>query len=184
MKKLTAAKAEARTDVQAWLDRAHELRAGMYLADARYMLYLVEGETLDIWRGAFASYEAFLKAQELVEPSRYTAFRDAVRLVGVKRAETIGVDGTIRCGRVQDPEKRETCVTSLEAWAAEHKHAPSAETCARTVQSVAPVERLPNVLQSAMDRDRLEKENRALRARVKELEAEVARLTKLCKKAG
>ena len=64
MKKLTAAKAEARTDVQAWLDRAHELRAGMYLADARYMLYLVEGETLDIWRAV----DLLPKVDELLPP--------------------------------------------------------------------------------------------------------------------
>ena len=181
-KKIQAGKGEDRRDVREWLDKALELLADAYRSEVRFLMHLVAGEGLSLWQGAFASYEAFLKAHELVEPSRFTAFRDSVKLVGAKRAETIGVDGTIRCGRVQDPGKRETCVVSLEAWVGEHKHAPSEQTCARVVQSVAPVERIPNVLQSSMDRDRLEKENRALRARVKELEAEVTRLQALVPK--
>jgi hypothetical protein len=171
--------------LEKWLSHARTLRAEMYRSDARYMLYLVAGEKIDsLWKGAFTSYEQLLKDQELVEPSRYTAFRNALAIVDVSVAEQIGVDGVIRAARVQDAEKRGLCVASMTEWSKAHGHPPSAETCARTVQAIAPVERIPNVLSSALARDKLEAENRSLRARVKELEAANAKLRKELAKLG
>jgi hypothetical protein len=166
-------------DLDKWLEQARALRAEMYASDARFMLFLVAGEqNTRLWKGAFTSYEQLLKDQELVDSSRYTAFRDALKVVDPARAESIGVDGVIKAGRVCDVQKRGTIVRTLGEWSKVHGHAPSAETVERIVQQISPRESVPRVLQQALSRDKLEAENKSLRARVKELEAQVIRLKK------
>jgi hypothetical protein len=156
----------------------------MYEAEARYFLFLVDGEAAleKEWKGTFTSYEQLLRDQDLVDPARYTAFREALSLIPRDKAEAIGVDGVIKSARVTEPAQRAKCVTALEEWRRVHEHPPSSQTVAHTIQAIAPVQRTPRVLANVMEREKLEQENRALRARVRELEKRVVELEKQAKK--
>jgi hypothetical protein len=189
--------------LKVWLDKAHELRRKVHVAEVELMLHLVEGEMSGAipWRGAFDSFKQLLKETGLADPGRYESFRDALVTIGeaatstgkagpeaatkpvvpAEKARVIGVDATVIAARLP-ADKVATGVAAMEAWTRSHGHQPTRDTAKEELGHLAPVTRLPRDLARELKEEDLRKENAALRRelaaakkRIGELEAELAK---------
>ena len=172
----SSAKTVAAPSIQFWLDQAHALRSRMYEAEAEFYLYLVDGEAIVPWRGAWASYEKMLTQNRLCDSSRFASFRNALKTVAREDALKVGVDGVIRSALVGSAAKREELLVELRQFAQDTGHPPSRQNVNSAAQRIAPIERPGAHTIGAMARDKLEAENHALRRRVAALESEVRTL--------
>lgn len=176
------------TDFSEWLAEAKRLRSSMFEDEARFYLFLVDGESGAVaWRGAYSNFTEIV--EEICDVTRYVSFRDALARVPREHASQIGVDGVIKAAAVADANQRDAVVASLEEARLRRGMPLSSREVARVVQQVAPVSKPTRDLLNLRQRDIDEREAPALRLEVDRLrrenarlKAEVARLRKQLKK--
>jgi len=163
--------------LEAWLVQARELRAAMYESEAQLYLFLVDGEAGAVdWRGKYTVFEELVEEACLARPTRYVAFREALKRVDRDLASVIGVDGVIRAAAVDSVKKREEVIVSLSE-ARRRRGMPLSDQEVRVVvQKIAPVAGPTRDLLRALSRDKLEAEVHALRRENKRLRKENAKL--------
>ena len=178
---------------QAWLDKAVALRADMLKSEVVFFDFLIEGEKGGCpWRGQYTSFEQFLAATNLVAPSRYVAYRDALARAHAEvreDADTLGVDGVIEAGRMPQPA-RVTFVNRVVKGARDQGCPLSVRRVKQIGREVSPPDDKPqrvpgephDVKKLLVENKTLRAENEALRKRVQYLEKENGALRAKSKK--
>lgn len=186
--KAPAKKVTSDSEIAKWVDEAKRLRSSMFEDEARFYLFLVDGEAGGVdWRGAYSNFTELV--EEICDVTRYVSFRDALAKVPREHASQIGVDGVIKSAAIVDSTKRSEVVASLSEARARRGMPLSSREVSRVVQQMAPVSKPTRDLLHLRQRDVDEREAPALRLEIERLrkendrlKAEVAKLKKLVKK--
>lgn len=158
-------------------------------AEAEYFIQLVvtEREREAVWRsGGCETYRAFLVSNDLCEVRRYELFACGLDRVGVKQARAHGVGWTVQAGAFRDPapERIQEYAKLAASFEGRHNTAPSEQSAERMRQATdAPPARNTRETDAAKA-SRLSAENKELRAQIKKLERENAKLRKELERAG
>ena len=169
-----------------WIEGARELRGAAFLAEAKLLSYLEEFQASDTWQAAgFTSFARLLVVHKLASPERFADWRAGHDALG-DTALSIGAPATVEAAQIKDADTRGVFVASCSERARQEGFPISAERAKQLRQQVDPVASLPgNLRRRSREAERiveLEAANATLRARVRELEAALAKATGVGKK--
>lgn len=177
------------TSLDEFVSEAKRLRALADTALGEFLSYLYEAErTPVLWRDSGYTFVQFLKQANIIEPSRYMAYKSVHENLGARATQGVGVHAVVAAGRLNDADQQRELLTQARAWEKTNGTSISAQTAKSLVdaqKSRAIGFRTGNKRYETLVRDldlaqaevdRLHAENDALRAENETLRAEVETL--------
>jgi hypothetical protein len=176
-----------------WIAKCKALRSSYSDAGVAFFEALLEFEADTVaWRYTWPTFSAALQASELCMPHRFDRFKMMVEVVGsIDDVRKIGMDAAERMlhvpanamsSKYPTIQARKAIVNDLLNWADSNQVTPTGMTGA----SVSRVHYTPTIDPSTETAEnafeKLVRENKELRAKVRKLEAENARLLVECER--
>ena len=163
--------------VEDFLKRARDLRALADAAEKDFFLFLYEGDKLSIHKTtACASFNEFLKRNNVCDVVRYESFKRTFEAVGRKEIDRVGVHAVVAAGskKLKTSKERQEVLSEARDVERTNETSISKQNAERVARDV--VQRYAVVRTRHKTYPNLAEENERLKARIAVLEAENATL--------
>lgn len=177
------------TTIAEFVTEAKRLRAQADTMIGEFMSYLSEAErTPALWRDTGYTFVQYLKHANIIEPTRYLAFKNVYDNLGARATQGVGIHAVFAAGRLNDTEQQRELLVQARAWEKTNGTSISAQTAKslcdaqkqRTIGFRTGNKRYETLVRDLdvahADVERLRAENEMLRAENEQLRAENAAL--------